>query len=78
MKGLIHNSSKIFYVFWSSILLLRPRQLRVRQEDLIEGEFYLVKSKNYQAFLAAIGAISVISIIWNRRRNDTFIQAVVP
>ena len=52
--------------------------MRVRQEDLIEGEFYLVKSKNYQAFLAAIGAISVVSIIWNRRRYDVFVQAVVP
>jgi len=33
----------------------RPSQLKVKQADPIEGEFCLVKSKNYQAFLAAIG-----------------------
>ena len=35
--------------------MFRPSQLRGKEADPIEGEFWLVKSKNYQAFLAAIG-----------------------
>lgn len=38
-------------------------QQRARKSDPIEGEFYLVKSKNYQAFLAAIGSVNLYIIV---------------
>ena len=41
-------------------MLVRPLQLRGKQADPIEGEFCLVKSKNYQAFLAAIGKVDFV------------------
>ena len=46
----------------SSELCFRPSQLKVKQADPIEGEFCLVKSKNYQAFLAAIGTVVVVVV----------------
>ena len=47
----------------SSELCFRPSQLKVKQADPIEGEFCLVKSKNYQAFLAAIGTVVVEVVV---------------
>ena len=47
----------------SSELCFRPSQLKVKQADPIEGEFCLVKSKNYQAFLAAIGTVVVVVVV---------------
>ena len=47
----------------SSELCFRPSKLKVKQADPIEGEFCLVKSKNYQAFLAAIGTVVVEVVV---------------
>ena len=57
----LHFRIRHSFIFF--IIIGRPLQLRGKQADPIEGEFCLVKSKNYQAFLAAIGKVDFLATL---------------